>query len=376
MVVISLIISASYLFLIGSFIFGFDKVDRFILKDIPAKTKFSIIIPFRNEANNLPKLLKSLFALNYSNNLFEVILVNDASEDNSVEIINTHIETQNKQIELRVIENVRTCNSPKKDVIALALEQAKHEWIITTDADCILPKFWLDSFDAFIQFKNPMCIVAPITYINEHTFLNRFQTLDLFSLQGTTIGSFGIDLPFLCNGANFGYRKSVFLEVGGFKGNTAIASGDDIFLLEKIVKKHPKSVHYLKCDNAVVYTNAQANWHQLISQRIRWAAKTSSYNNWFGKLTGLVVLGMNVLILLLPFLSFFGFFNIKIWAYIFIIKLNVDFILLYKTSTFFNQRQAFISFLSSFVIYPIFSVYVAFLSLFKGYQWKGRQFKK
>ena len=379
MIIISICIAILYLILILAFAFGFDKVPEFFLSDTTAKTTFSIVVPFRNESENLPSLLQSLQALKYPKHLIEVILVDDDSNDNSIKIIETFIAdnaTKNTQTHISLLKNIRTSNSPKKDAITTAIQHAKHEWIITTDADCVLPEFWLDSFDAYIQHTNAVCVVAPVTYLEQNTFLSRFQLLDMLSLQGATIGSFGIHNPFLCNGANFAYTASVFKEVDGFKGNSHISSGDDIFLLEKITKTYPKNVHYLKCEKAIVTTKPQATWQELIQQRIRWAAKTSTYNNWFGKLVGITVFLMNFSIILLPILSFLGIFNIKIWVYLLVIKLNIDFLLLYKTSAFFNQRRAFISFLTSFFVYPFFSVYVAFLSLFKSYTWKGRSFKR
>ncbi len=374
MVIISICIAILYLAIMLAFTFGFDKVKGFFLSDSTAKTKFSVVIPFRNEASNLPELLKSLSSLNYPKHLFEVILVDDDSDDDGISIITETIDTS--QLNISIIKNHRASGAPKKDAIVTAIQHTKYDWIITTDADCVLPKFWLDSFDAFIQHKSPLCIVAPVTYSEENTFLSRFQLLDLFSLQGATIGGFGLNKPFLCNGANFAYTKSVFRDVNGFEGNMNISSGDDIFLLEKIVKKHPNAVQYLKCEKVIVTTKPQATWQELIQQRIRWAAKTSAYNNWFGKLVGISVLLMNLSIVLLPLLSLIGFFNIKIWVYLLVIKLNIDFLLLYKTSAFFNQRRAFRSFLTSFFVYPFFSVYVGYLSLFKSYTWKERTFKR
>lgn len=371
---ISICIAIIYLILILSFCFGFDKIKEFTFSETNAKTKFSIVIPFRNEAENLPRLLKSLSALNYPKQLFEIIFIDDASDDDSVNSINVFIKTS--ALNISILENESITKSPKKDAITTAIQHAQHEWIITTDADCMLPQYWLDSFDAFIQHKTPVCIVAPVTYFGGNSFLNRFQTLDMYSLQGATIGGFGIHKPFLCNGANFGYTKSVFNAIEGFKGNTNISSGDDVFLLEKIVKKYSKTIHYLKCEKAIVTTKPQTSWNALIQQRIRWAAKTSAYNNWFAKIVGISIFLMNLTFLILPILSLSGTFNIKIWVYLLIIKLNVDFLLLYKTSAFFNQRRAFKSFLTSFFAYPFFSVYVAIISLFSGYTWKERSFKR
>lgn len=373
MLVIGFIVTLCYVLLIGSLALGFDRIKVFKLDKSLSKTTFSVIVPFRNEAENLPVLLESISKLNYPKHLYELIFVDDESEDHSVEIINQALDTLT---DISIIKNERKTKSPKKDAITSAINLAKYEWIITTDADCQLPEFWLNSFDELIQQTHAKCIVAPITYHDDTNFLNRFQLLDILSLQGATIGGFGINKPFLCNGANFGYQKSIFKELNGFEGNTNIASGDDIFLLEKIVTLYPKESHYLKCDHAIVTTKTQESWQELVSQRIRWAAKTSAYNNGFGKLTGFIVLLMNALIVAVLLFTLLNTFSAKILLYILVIKLYLDFLLIYKTASFFNQRNILRSYLIGFILYPFFSVYVAFLSVFNGYTWKGRNFKK
>ncbi|MDD7886821.1 glycosyltransferase [Flavivirga sp. 57AJ16] len=373
MVLIGIIITLVYLFLIGCFVFGFDKIKPFKLGNTPPKNTFSVIVPFRNEAENLSGLLESIDALEYPNPLFEIIFVDDDSHDDSLNLIMGF--SANTQDNIKVIKNERTSNSPKKDAITTAVNHSKNKWIVTTDADCILPKYWLDSFDAFIQKTNAKCIAAPIAYAHSNRFLEQFQLLDILSLQGATIGGFGIKQPFLCNGANFGYEKALFQELKGFEGNTDIASGDDIFLLEKVNKAYPEQLHYLKCEHAIVKTQPQPSWKDLISQRIRWAAKTSAYHNWFGKFTGLIVLLMNGLVILTLLLSIFNDFNFKIWGYILTIKFGIDFLLIYKAASFFNKKAVLGHFVFGSVIYPFFSFYVAFVSLFKTYKWKGRTFK-
>ena len=198
----------------------------------------------------------------------------------------------------------------------------------------------------------------------------------MLSLQGATIGGFGIKKPFLCNGANFAYQKEAFIEVKGFDGNTTIASGDDIFLLEKMVNQYPGQVQFLKCEDVIVISNSENSWQQLITQRIRWAAKTSSYNNGFGKVTGIIVLLMNLMVILSLLLSVLGLLKATILFYIVFIKFNMDVLLICKAAIFFNQKEVFRSILFGFLLYPFFSVYVAFLSLFKGYKWKDRSYKK
>lgn len=373
MIFIALFITILYVALIGSLVFGFDKVAEFPLKDIPAKTKFTVIVPFRNEAEHLPFLLKSISGFNYPIDKFEIIFVDDESSDKSVNLIEKFLKKIRNGS--RLIKNVRHTNAPKKDAISIAIAQAKYEWVVTTDADCILPKYWLDTFDCFIQRHNALCIAAPVTYTKANSFLGRFQILDFLSLQGATIGGFGIKKPFLCNGANLAYKVSFFKGINGFEGNTNISSGDDIFLLEKAIKKTPEQVHYLKNLHATVKTSPEPNLKSLISQRLRWAAKTSNYSSLFGKFTGIVVLFMNTLVVSLLMITLTGIVHPKILAYTFLIKIGIDFLLLFKIVRFFNQEEYLLSFVFSSIIYPFFSVFVAFASIFRGYEWKGRTFR-
>jgi biofilm PGA synthesis N-glycosyltransferase PgaC len=372
------IITILYLLLIGSLIVGFKKVKDFTLEDIPAKTKFSVLIAFRNEVEKLPLLLKSLSELNYPKEHFEVIFIDDASDDDSVKLIQKFLDSHLGGIQSNsiIITNNRKTNSPKKDAITKAIEAAKYNWIITTDADCIVPKYWLDSFDCFIQKNETKLIVAPVTYTTSHKLLNRFQLLDFLSLQGSTIGGFGIHKPFLCNGANLAYEKAFFKDLNGFDGNTEIASGDDIFMLEKAIKQAPQKVHYLKNLNAIVYTEPQHTLKSLIAQRLRWAAKTSRYKNGFGKLAGLIVLLMNVTLICSVLFAFLNLISAQFLAYVFVIKFSIDFLLIFKTARFFNQEQYLASYFLVSLLYPFFSVYIAFTSVFKGYKWKGRAYSK
>jgi len=373
-------ITIAYLVVIALFTYGFDKVEDFKLQDLQPKTKFSVVIPFRNEAKNLPKLLASISNLNFPKSMFEVILIDDDSEDDSVSIIEKFVNSSRKNHNtlidnIKIIKNTKTSNSPKKDAITSAIKVSKFNWIVTTDADCILPKYWLDTFDECIQTRQAHCIVAPVTYHGKTSFLNRFQTLDFLSLQGATIGGFGIKKPFMCNGANFAYSKSDFYTVNGFEGNTTISSGDDVFLLEKLRHLDAKKVHYLKSKHAIVTTNPTENTKQLIQQRLRWASKTSNYKYWFAKLVGLIVLLGNLIFIgLIPAVLLTNL-SLKIGIALFVIKFSIDFLLLFKTSRFFKQENLLLSYLLSSFIYPFFNVYIAFLSFFSSYEWKGRSVK-
>lgn len=369
-----------YAILIVSLTIGFKKVDEFNEISKNNSTSFSVVIPFRNEVKNLPGLLESIAKLKYPKKLVEFILVDDDSSDNSVEVIKNFIKIHKNNIkpldcvrgDIRVIKNKRTSNSPKKDAITTAISIAKNNWIVTTDADCIVPENWLKSLDNYIQVRKPKMVVAPVNYKVENNFLEQFQLLDFMSMQGTTIGGFGIDFPFLCNGANFAYKKNEFLKLNGFEGNNTIASGDDIFLFEKFIKADKNSVHYLKSKEAIVTTFPVKTWSNLIHQRTRWAAKTSSFSSIKVKLIGLLVLLTNALILFYLFAE-----NLENLLIPFLVKIIIDLFLFLPTIRFFEHKSSFYKwYLFASLLYPFFSIFIIVNSLFFKYNWKGRRFKK
>ncbi|NBL64641.1 glycosyltransferase [Flavobacterium sp. NST-5] len=363
-------IVAVYAVIILRLAFGFKKVLQYKLKEISPKIKFSILVPFRDEAENLPGLLHSFSQLNYPRDLFEIIFVNDDSRDNSVEIIENFPALS---YSFQTLNNKRKSNSPKKDAITTAMQFAKNDWIITTDADCFVHLDWLSTFDSFIQKTNCEMIAGAVSYDAEGSFLHQFQQMDLMSLQGATIGSFGIGKPFMCNGANFGYTKNLFAKLNGFEGNDTIASGDDVFLLQKAIRQFPEKVQYLKAFSAIVFTKPLNDWKALFYQRVRWASKSSSYECSFGKMLALIVFAGNLAIIVSFFLTLFSFFSFWNWYLLFALKIFVDFLLLYQTGKFIQPRMIRY-FIFSNLLYPFFSTAVAFYSFFGKYEWKGRKF--
>jgi glycosyltransferase involved in cell wall biosynthesis len=346
-------------------IYGFTKVNSFDYVGLKPKTKFSIVVPFRNETENLPILLDSFSKLNYPEDLFEVILVDDFSCE--------QFQVQSSKFRLSVIKNIRVSNSPKKDAISTAMQTAENDWIITTDADCVVHENWLSTLDNYIQFHQVSMIAGAVSYEAKNSFLHHFQQLDLASLQGATMGSFGLGKGFMCNGANFAYSKSFFQELNGFGGNDGIASGDDVFLLQKGIARFPEKVQYLKSENNIVVTKPLDEWKSLFYQRVRWASKTGSYQSRFGKGLGLVVFVGN-LAWVLGFGSWvLGFIPFQDILLLILLKFIVDTILIYKANSFLTKNRMRNLILGS-LLYPFFSVSVALYSLFGKYEWKGRRF--
>ena len=374
MIFLLLIIGLIYVPAICWLIFGALRLPRYQTSDVVPVNKFSILIPFRNEENQLPDLLASLEKLAYPRTLFEVIFVNDASEDEGEHIIKLHKQTTD--LSMAILQNKRKSNSPKKDAILTAITNAAHDWIVTTDADCVLPINWLAAYDQIIREEVPMMVCGPVVYPNGKRLVEQFQFLDGLSLQGATLGSFGWKHAMLCNGANLAYQKSVFEAVEGFASNDHIASGDDIFLLEKVQLHYPNTTYYLNNKDAVVRTKSEQSWSQVVQQRIRWASKTTQQKNPSSKILGIIVFLGNLVLLTSIFVSIWTSGPLYLLWIILGLKITVDLSLIRLTSHFLGKPFSFVQFILIAVVYPPIVLWIIVNSLSGSYNWKGRTFKK
>jgi glycosyltransferase involved in cell wall biosynthesis len=372
--IILFVVLVIYVVFILRLIVGFDKVKSFVRTNEKPKTAFTIIVPFRNEEKNLPKLLQSFSKLNYPYKLIEVILVDDFSTDSS-ERVCIRWRLEHEYLDTTLLENLRLSNSPKKDAIGRAMPIAKHDWIITTDADCIVNPNWLLTIDNYIQNNDAEMIVGAVIYKTKNNWFHHFQQLDLLSLQGTTIGSFGINKPFMCNGANFAYTKNFFTKIGGFGGINDKASGDDVLLLQKAVSANLEKVHYLKNNDFIVTTKPENDLFKLFMQRVRWASKTTSYQSGYAKFLAIIVLLMNLSLVCGLWFVVYCCYNWKILLIPFLIKYLVDYYLLYKANTYLLKGKWLLP-LASSLLYPFYSSLVGIYSLFGSFSWKGRTFRK
>ena len=374
MIYILTIIFFLYLAALGWIRTGMFRLPYFRGSAAVPKTRFTVIVPFRNEAENIPRLLRSIAALDYPIELFEVILVNDASEDESLKVIRDNIPDYN--CDLKLIQNKRTSASPKKDAITTAIAEATYEWILTTDADCELPGKWLQLYDQYIQKNQPKMVFAPVVYPASKNLLKNFQFLDGLSLQAVTMGALGWKRPLLCNGANMGYSKKAFYAVNGYKGNDHIASGDDIFLMEKIRELYPKTIKYIKNKDAAVITRPEESWDGVLSQRVRWASKASQQKNRGSKLLGISVFLVNLVFLACILGIVINMEHYKWYVGFLFLKIIADLLVLTPIASFFKSQISFPGYLINALLYPFITVWVVFASFCGNYRWKGRKFKK
>jgi poly-beta-1,6-N-acetyl-D-glucosamine synthase len=341
----------------------------------------SIIIPARNEAENISRCLESILSVNYPKYLYEIIVIDDHSTDETALIVTNFIK-KNTNINLICLDlipqlqNPQTPQSPKKTAIETAMKYAKGTHIITTDADCIVQSDWLRLIASAFQGNEVKMVAASVAFYQEKNLLQRFQGLDFVGMMGITGAGIHWGFQRMGNGANLAYTKAVFEEVNGFEGVTDRASGDDMYLLQKVAHLYPKGVFFLKNKNATVFTEAKSDLHSFIQQRIRWGSKNAAYpEKWVTILLAAVFFFCWTLVINAVLIPFFSW---TIWLFLFqlIAKMAIDFLFLREMSLFFNKQNLLKWFLPSCFMHIAYIAWVGLASqLVKNYEWKGRKLR-
>jgi cellulose synthase/poly-beta-1,6-N-acetylglucosamine synthase-like glycosyltransferase len=343
--------------------------------DLKPSTKFSIIIPARNEAGNIDRFLPSILEQQYPIELFDVTIINDHSTDETAIRVQA---LQKKYAQLFLIELSEhmedgVTNAYKKKAIEIAIAQSKGDWILTTDADCLAGPSWLKQYDAYIQKEQPVLVAAPVMFFNTGSFLSLFQVLDFMSLQGITAAAVSASSHAMCNGANLAYLKNAFYEVGQFRGIDHIASGDDMFLIQKIKQRFPGKLGYLFQEKAIIQTEAMPDWKSFLNQRIRWASKADSYQDKYIFMVLLLVYLFNFSLLLMAISAFFVENG---WSYLIIaiaLKTIVELSFMIPVSRFFGLTETLGWFPIMQPFHILYTVIAGWLGKFGSYQWKGRK---
>ncbi|MBO5957236.1 MAG: glycosyltransferase [Bacteroidales bacterium] len=365
---IILIISALYLVCIFAFTYGlYNLKERFFTFNKKNELKVSILIAARNEENNIERLLKSLYNQTFEKDLFEVIIIDDHSKDNTLLIVKNFIN-ENNDIDLKIFNAEK---EGKKFAISQALHLAHNDLVIVTDADCVLKTTWIESIVNFYKEKKCKMILAPVLLSPAETFFEKIQVLEHLSLIGSTAGSANIGFPVMCNGANMAYEREAALEVEKFRKDFNIPSGDDMFLMEQFVKNYGhQSVKFLLSKSAIVETKTCKTVSEFFRQRRRWVSKTKAYTNWKILATAFTVLFFNLSIVSL-FVS--AFFIPALWSLYFLLtllKFFIDLPLLKNITSFMNQSGLLKWTLLLEFIYPFYVVFTAISGMLINVKWK------
>jgi cellulose synthase/poly-beta-1,6-N-acetylglucosamine synthase-like glycosyltransferase len=345
-----------YFFMLLKIYKGLTGIHKFIPDpDHDPVTNISIVIACSNEERNITHLLNALSQQNYPAGLFEVIIVDDNSEDNTVRIASGY----NGLSRLTVISNEGT---GKKAAVRTGVRHAKAELIITTDADCRMGENWLSTIAAFNEKNNPDLIICPVQTTGKPGFFYRFIELEFLSLQGVTAGTAFNGNSTMCNGANLSFSANAYKDhVGQMRFD--IASGDDIFLLHSIKKENKARIMWLESLNALVTTSSPDTYRSFLSQRARWVSKWNAYDDNYTIALGISTFIIIISQLLSLFLLFSNPHYLRAAVIILLIKSIPDFLILRNTAKRYGRKKLLSWFLPSQLVYPFYILSVVLYQL-------------
>jgi len=336
-------------------------------------TTIAIIIPARNEGSAISDCLSHILAQQYPAGLMEIIVVDDHSEDDTV----AKAQALGERIQVLKLEDAPAPKSQskayKKQALTAGILASKAELIITTDADCQAPEYWIASIVALYERTRPRMIVGPVAFHHSITLSGIFQSIDFTCMQGITAAARQLKLGNMANGANLAFSRQAFDQVNGYQDIDHLASGDDFLLLHKMQQQFRGQISYLKSSEAIVRTAAQPDWSSFLQQRIRWASKSGKYND--HRLTAILILVyLFNLSLLLGILFAFWIPGIRtLITSLLVLKIGVELIFLIPVSGFYSTSQDLWYFPFLQILHICYIVMAGFLGMKGTYRWKGRK---
>jgi cellulose synthase/poly-beta-1,6-N-acetylglucosamine synthase-like glycosyltransferase len=348
---------------------GWLSIPFFKSENVSTK-KVSVLIAARNEEDNIGRTIEAILRQNYSSSHLELIVVDDHSTDKTADIVRSYADSGVRLLQLQVGDKL---NSYKKYAISKAIEIATGEIIITTDADCRMGSNWVRTIVDYFDKNDSYLVSSPVAYSEEKSWFEELQTLEFLYLIGLGAAGIGNGKPTTCNGANLAYRRDVFYEMGGFKGIDNLASGDDE-LFHKVAERYAHRIGFCKSENAIVYTDAKPNLASFISQRKRWASKSTKYKDkkvivlgvciWLFNLA--LICSLVAFVVLLPALNW-----VLLSAYGLKIAIEIFFMIPVLS---FAKRSELLKYLPLLsIIHPLYLVYIGLAGNIGKYDWKGRQ---
>ncbi len=233
--------------------------------------QLSVIICARNEEKLLYNALSSIEKQDFPDNLYELIIVDDASTDNTISIAKKFCEAKRnfRLISISNVDRMQSMLSGKQNCLDTAIAMAQGKYIVQLDADCTALPSFLKTYNEY--FENGNDFVFGITEIGEDdTLFKQIQKNDLHYLMNVSYFAASFGLPLSCMGNNIGYSRSAYYSIGGYQrlGQSEI---EDLQLLTAF-KKGNKKIAVIRNSEILVKTKAERGIIQFVKQRIRWAS--------------------------------------------------------------------------------------------------------
>lgn len=332
----------------------------------------SVLVPARNEAAHIIPTLQSLAAQTYPASRLEVIVIDDHSSDCTGETVRQFIAAHGLahfQLLVHRLDGIQP--TYKKSAIAFALQSARGEIIMTTDADCRVQPNWVASMVSCYDAETGMVAgLAALDSEHEKTLFHKLQTLEFAGLVFAGVGAVGNHYPLICNGSNLSYRKAAYHEVGGFAGHDHVPSGDDDLFMQNVHHYTRWKVRYNLDFQAVNFTRPVDTLPAFLNQRARWASKGTHYPGFKTLLILLLIYFFYASLLIMPIVAVAGRLSGTVLLAGFLLKLLPEFLVLSEAVKVLQRRELLRWFAVAEIFHVPYIVLTGLRGFFKLYRWK------
>jgi len=237
----------------------------------------SVVVAARNEEKNIGNILTDLVKQTYPVGKYEIIIVNDGSEDSTGKIIEDFAQKFPNVNHVQSLPDIANGLTAKKNALNQGIRKSKGELIVTTDADCRVKPTWIETMVSY--FAEDVGMVVGFSQLGNreynYSFFEKLQALDFLSLMAAAQGSLNLKWPLAASGQNLAYRKKAFEQVGGFENIKQRISGDDVLLLQLIKKKTNWKIRFAASPKSFNWTPPEKTVKSFLNQRKRWASNGS-----------------------------------------------------------------------------------------------------
>ncbi|MFA6457026.1 MAG: glycosyltransferase [Bacteroidota bacterium] len=335
----------------------------------------SVIIPARNEEQNIGQCLKALQEQNYPIDKYSIIVIDDQSTDRTADIVRSMAKHSRVPITLLHSDITSTIRSPKIRAMTLGIQHSLSEIIITTDADCIASPNWIRSINSY--FEEQVGVVTGLTVYGKDERLSPLfsgvQFLDFISYTAIAAGAIGLNRMLVSNGSNMAFRIQAFDDTDGFEALTHINTGDDSLLAQKITTSGHWSARFAYEPEATIITRPVSTWREVFHQRMRWVGQTAYYPAYMMFFMICTFIMFVTLTVTLPMTTFI--WNGLPWLVV-IGKFSVDYLMMRKFTKLTGTSGAMKYFIPTAVIHIPFILLSTIGGYFFSFEWKERTMKK
>lgn len=332
----------------------------------------TVVIAARNEAPRIGACIHSILANDYAPELVRVVVVDDASEDDTVDVV---AALSGREPRVNVLETATGRGGGKRRAIEAGVDTARSEIILLTDADCTVPPRWIESMVSTFTPETRF-VAGPVAYESANSWIGRILELELLGLVAVGGGAIALRRPNMCNGACVAFRRTTFYEVGGYTGTEHTTSGDDELLMQKIARAHPGSVAFCPSVDALVETNPPETIRALFQQRKRWASKGFRYRDM--RVTGLAVLVylFNLALLASVVAALTGAPILEALTVSALLKVGAEGWLFWTACGHFKRRYLIPWMIPGQLFIVPYVLIVGAAGTLGGYEWKGRDIRR